>query len=290
MPPQDLIRDGRLRLDLLEDLYRKPEAFAEGEALFWNDPHISSRMLEAHLDPDLEAASRAAGAIDASVEWLVSSLELRPGDAILDLGCGPGLYAARFAERGLVVTGIDCSRGSVDHAATCARKTGLPITYRCQNFLTLDARGEFDAAFIIYGELCAQTPANRDDLLQRIRRALRPRGHLALDVSTREHRKRAGNVNSWYAVPGGFWKPGPHLVLKCGFDYPERDLVLDQYVVVEADGSLSVYRNWFQDYAPETITAVLEDQGFSVKGVWGDLAGSPYVDRSEWIGLVCQAR
>ena len=84
----------------------------------------------------------------------------------------------------------------------------------------------------------------------------------------------------------GFWKPGPHMVLEDGFDYPEQSIWLDQYTVVEADGKISVYRNWFQDYTPESISAELSEAGFSVEGLWGDLTGIPYTPGSEWIGLV----
>ena len=68
--------------------------------------------------------------------------------------------------------------------------------------------------------------------------------------------------------------------------YPEQAIYLDQYVVVEADGTLSVYRNWFQDYTRETITAELEAGGFAVQDVWNDLTGTPYAEGGEWIGVV----
>jgi len=39
-------------------LQEKPNPFTSGEPLFWDDPHISRQMLAAHLDPDIDAASR----------------------------------------------------------------------------------------------------------------------------------------------------------------------------------------------------------------------------------------
>jgi hypothetical protein len=107
-----------------------------------------------------------------------------------------------------------------------------------------------------------------------------------LDVSTRECRRQHGIKNSWHALESGFCKPGPHLLLEDGFEYQEQSVWLDQFVVVEADGKMSVYRNWFQDYTPETITEELSQGGFSVKSLWGDLTGQPYTPDSEWIGLV----
>jgi hypothetical protein len=47
-----------------------------------------------------------------------------------------------------------------------------------------------------------------------------------------------------------------------------------------------VYRNWFQDYTPETITEELSQGNFFVESLWGDLAGTLYTPDSEWIGLI----
>jgi len=119
---------------------------------------------------------------------------------------------------------------------------------------------------------------------------LKPGGKFVLDVSTREHRKRHRNKNNWYASEGGFWKPGPHLMLEQGFDYPEQSIWLDQYTAIEADGKVSIYRNWFQDYRLETIIGELEQGGFIVENLWGDLTGQPYTSECEWIGLITRRK
>jgi len=75
-------------------------------------------------------------------------------------------------------------------------------------------------------------------------------------------------------------------VLERGFDYPDADCYLDQFVVIEPGGTISVYRNWFHDYSPETIAPVLEAQGFAVRGLWGDLRGTPYAPGGDWVGVI----
>ena len=273
-------------LSILAELQQKPAPFTPGEPLFWDDPHISSQMLAAHLNPDIEAASRRPETIARSVAWLISSLNLKPGDAVLDLGCGPGLYAFRLAQAGMRVTGVDYSRRSIEYATTFAREQGLDIHYRHENYLEIEDVNLYDAVLLIYGDFCPLNPEQRATLLKNVHRALKPGGWFVLDVTTREHRKQSGNRNNWYTTESGFWKPGPHLALEEGFDYPEQSLWLDQYVVIEADGTISVYRNWFQDYTPETITVELEEGGFAVKGLWGDLSGQPNTPESGWIGVV----
>ena len=274
----------------LIQLQQKPAPFTPGEALFWDDPHISAQMLEVHLNPEVDAASRRPETIDRSVKWLVEMLGLEPGDPVLDLGCGPGLYASRFARAGMRVTGVDYSQRSIEYATNHARENRLEIRYRYQNYLELDDENQYRAAFLIYGDFCPLSPGQRSTLLRNVHRALQPGGKFVLDVSTRAHRKRYGNKNQWYAMERGFWKPGPHLVLEEGFDYPDQSIWLDQYTVIEADGKVSVYRNWFQDYTPESITEELSEAGFSVVSLWGDLTGLPYSPESEWIGVITDKR
>lgn len=270
----------------LIQLHQKPEPFTPGEALFWDDPHISAQMLEAHLNPEIDAASRRPKTIDRSVKWLIETLELRAGDSILDLGCGPGLYASRFARTGLRVTGVDYSQRSIEYARKYADENNLNISYRYQNYLELTDENQYDAAFLIYGDFCTIRPEKRMAFLHCIQRALKPEGKFVLDVSTCECRKNHAIKNYWQALQNGFYKPTPHLLLQEGFDYPEQSIWLDQFIVIEADGKVFVYRNWFQDYTPESIKNELSQSGFAVESLWGDLIGNPYSSESEWIGLI----
>ena len=58
------------------------------------------------------------------------------------------------------------------------------------------------------------------------------------------------------------------------------------YVAIEADGKVSVYRNWFQDYTASTIRAELEANDFAIQSLWSDLAGAPYESSADWIGII----
>ena len=149
----------------LIELQHKPAPFTRGEPLFWDDPHISAQMLDAHLNPDIDAASRRPETIDRSVKWLIETLGLKDGAPILDLGCGPGLYASRFARAGLQVTGVDYSQRSIDYATNYATKNKLNITYRYQNYLELNDENQYDAALLIYGDFCPLNPEQRTTLL-----------------------------------------------------------------------------------------------------------------------------
>jgi SAM-dependent methyltransferase len=288
------VSETRTAIDLSRicQLQEKPQPFEPGEPMFWTDPYIAKQMLASHLDPNVDGASRRPETIERITNQIATSVGLRPGDCILDLGCGPGLYAERLARAGFQVTGVDFSQNSIDYAikqAALARagQKNLPVQYRCQNYLELDDQALYSAVLLIYGDFCPFSPQQRAKLLANVRAALKPGGCFILDVTTPRCHQKYGLKNGWYAAGQGFWKPGPHLVLEQGFTYPD-DLFLDQYIVIEGDGKISVYRNWFQDYTPETIRAELAANGFEVESLWGDLTGVPYTPESEWIGIVAR--
>jgi SAM-dependent methyltransferase len=265
----------------------RPPIYQPGESLFWDDPHISRSMLSAHLNPDNDLASRKHATIDREVEYLISSGTLKTGDRLLDLGCGPGLYSRRLAGRGLRVTGIDISERSLNYVTAQSKEEGLDIEFRRLNFFDIDYSGEFDAVLQTNGELTVFSDEKRDELLGMLYRALKPGGRLIFDVTTQESRIKYGIKKGWYVSDGGFWRPGRHLVLEQGFDYPRENVWLDQYIVID-DDSVKIYNNWFHDYDLATIRQVLQRAGFKVIHAWNDFLGTPYHEGGDWIAIVAE--
>ena len=58
-------------------LQKPPALFTAGEPLFWDDLHISTQMLQAHLDPATDRASRRPETIAASVGWFINTAGLQ---------------------------------------------------------------------------------------------------------------------------------------------------------------------------------------------------------------------
>jgi len=77
-------------------------------------------------------------------------------------------------------------------------------------------------------------------------------------------------------------RPSPHIVLENDFKYPDM-IYLDQYIVIDEDGRVTVYRNWFQDFNREIILEELKEGGFEMQSLWSDLTGTPYHQETEWI-------
>ncbi len=278
-------------LDRVASLAGRPEPFAPGTAAFWDDPYISARLLEHHLDDATEAASRPGPSIRAAVDRLVRDGVVGPGTRVLDLGCGPGRYAELLAEAGCVVTGVDLSERSIGYAREQAARRGLEVAYRVQDFRTLTDEAAFDVVLQVFGELNTFADDVRDDVLRAVHRALVPDGALVCDLSTPALRRRAGRRHGWSVQTDGLWRPGTCLVLTDGFAY-DGDVHCDQYVVVTdapGPGTAEAYRMWFHDYLPDTVRPVLERAGFTLVDTWEGLDGGPY-GGGDWLGVLARAR
>jgi SAM-dependent methyltransferase len=285
-----MVKEDMIDIEQILRSVKRPLQFEKIGQPIWTDEHVAKQLLAAHLDPNTDAASRQPETTERIVAWIIDKLQLQPGMSILDLGCGPGLYSQRFARAGMKVTGVDFSKTSVSYARMQALAENLSIDYRLQNYLQFAEEERFNAALLIYGDYCALSPTDRQQLLRIVRNSLLPAGRFVLDVTTRECRKRLGLKKGWYASEGGFWSAKRHIVLEQGFDYPDDLIYLDQFIVIDEDNGMRVFRNWFQDFTPDSIRKELELGGFHVLELYSDLLGNPFTNDSEWIGVVVERK
>jgi ubiquinone/menaquinone biosynthesis C-methylase UbiE len=169
----------------IKDIIRhaeRPALYEKGSAVMWTDPYISMQLLEVHLNPDVDLASRRLTTIKRTADWILKKIP-RQKMNILDLGCGPGLYAEIFASKGHRVTGVDFSENSIRYAKEQANKKALDITYLRQNYLDLDlAPDQFDMVLLIYTDFGPLLPEERIPLLRHIKRVLKSGVCFILDV------------------------------------------------------------------------------------------------------------
>ena len=108
-----------------------------------------------------------AGFVPALGAGVVDLLDPKPGERILDLGCGEGTLTATIRARGTQVVGVDNS----DAQVAAARTRGLDARVMDGESLTFDR--EFDAVFSNAAMHWMRRP---DAVIAGVRRALRPGG------------------------------------------------------------------------------------------------------------------
>jgi SAM-dependent methyltransferase len=284
-----LLGEKGLRLDILRRLSGRPRVFSGRDRSFWTDPYVSSHVLEAHLDPHTDDASRRPQRIAATVEHIIAEADVdleHASPRLLDLACGPGLYAEQFAARGFRVTGIDFATVSIEHARREAAKQGLEITYREADLLSTRFDGPYDVITMIYGEFCTLSDAERRSLLKKVRGSLAPGGLLAFDAFTEEYVRRNRTADEWYVgAKDGFWQAEPHLVLVQHFHYPARSASVARYTIVAEDGGYRQFNVWWRHFTAPEVRELLAENGFTVHNIYGSLWGEPFDARGEWMGV-----
>ncbi len=130
----------------------------------------------------------------------VDLLALRPGERLLDAGCGTGYVALQVAEcyPGTQVHGVDLSPPMIDHAQSAAARRGLPVTFRVASILSLPYPDEhFDAVTtnIMFHQL--ERLEHKEQAAREIARVLRPAGRYVsaefdtpmVEARTQPHRR-----------------------------------------------------------------------------------------------------
>lgn len=273
----------------LERINTRPRPFEFYTASdLWTDEHTSAQMLAFHLNENVALSSRRHSFIEQSVDWLVSRLEIGQGTRVVDFGCGPGLYTSRLAQRGAQVTGIDFSSRSIEYARERARAAGLDIQYVNQNYLDFSTDQRFDVVLMIFCDLCALSPIQRQTLLTKFRSILAPGGRVVLDVhSLAMFERRSEEARFEFNLQNGFWSAKPYYGFLNSFKYEEEKVTLDKYTLVERARTRTVY-NWLQYFSADSLRAEFREAGLTICDVYGDVAGKPYDAEADEFAVVAE--
>lgn len=271
----------------LEQINHRPEPFEFYTAAdLWTDEHTSKQMLAYHLNTEIDVSSRRGEVIDRSVGWMSSHFHVKPGTRIADFGCGPGLYAARLARLGASVTGIDFSRSSIEYAQKAAADGKLSISYLNQDYLDFATEDRFDLILMIMCDFCALSPEQRQTMLTKFCKLLRPNGRVLLDVySLSAFEQREEGASYAEDLLDGFWSPGKYYGFLTTFRYEDEKVSLDKYTIVEPGRTRTVY-NWLQYFSPGVLLKEFEAAGLSVEDKYANVAGSPYVESASEFAVV----
>jgi ubiquinone/menaquinone biosynthesis C-methylase UbiE len=148
-------------------------------------PDIHESWQSDYLNRDLERFYKAA------FDRLIISLGVKPGDRLLDAGCGYCHHACRFLRAGIEVTGIDFSPAAIEAARANLAKQGLSIDLRQGDLLDLSIEDNSFHYVVCWGVLMHIPEVEK--ALNELIRVTAPGGRLALS----EVNQRSFDVAVW---------------------------------------------------------------------------------------------
>ncbi|TDT82708.1 class I SAM-dependent methyltransferase [Pseudodesulfovibrio indicus] len=261
----------------------EPAALWDGvHKIPWNDPAFSARILNEHLSQEHDLASRSLPFVRAQADWIARRFPC-PAPAVLDLGCGPGLYARQLAARCRRYVGLDFGPASIDYAR---REVGLPgCEFRLADVTEADFGQGFDLAMMVYGEFNVFSPHQARGLLAKCFHALNPGGVLLLELQRPEAVRAVGQggATQTRAEEGGLFADEGYVCLTENFWYEEEGVALQRFHVRLERGGTVVYRSTTKAWEEAEVKRLLAEAGFEAPEWCGDW---PQPGDSMWLVAV----
>lgn len=152
-----------------------------------------------YLKTDGDVVENNANTV-VEVNALVEALQLEKDDMILDVCCGQGRHALELGRRGFKhVSGVDRSRYLVRLARKRAAGEKLPVQFSEGDARKLRFPESSHDAVYLMGNSFGYFESEQDDLeiLEAVKRILKSKGKLALDIVNGEWMKQHFEKRSW---------------------------------------------------------------------------------------------
>lgn len=260
------------------NLLERPLPFTSGNLSLWSNEYIANNVIRRHLDGNVDSGSRKKDTILKASKWIASKL-IEKG-CILDIGCGPGLYADLLCDYGFRYYGIDVSYFQIEYAIKYHKSE--MASFAVMDFRKFNPVNQYCGTILLYAIYSLYNFEDRINLLKKIKNSLIPGGIIIIEVFTKQHYINRKEVRDWeYIEKNGFWSQTPYLELNAFYRYDDIDLYLVQAAMVQDD--IYVWNAWTQTFTPDALINELRIAGFMEFELYSTCTGEPYNDKSDVI-------
>jgi len=216
---------------------------------------------------------------------LLNLLQTKPGERILDVGCGTGQLSAEIAAQGAEVVGVDSSAEMI----AGAQKNFPDVTFAIADAASLPYVDEFDA---VISNAALHWIRDQQGAIASVARALKPKGRFVLEMGAR------GNI-------GKVLDAGCKALKSMGVRDPERLIPwyfpslseyalqlesqgLEVQLAVVFDRPTTLHDNdglakWIEMFGAFALSAVASDQREELTRRWVELARPVLFHQGLWV-------
>lgn len=240
----------------------------------WNDAAFSARILREHLSQDHHLASRKKYVVHAQAAWIRSRFLCGDTASILDLGCGPGLYATPLAGNEHDYLGIDFSPASIEYAIERHAENAWH-EFVLGDVVEADYGGPHNLAMMLFGEINVFPPSACRRIMEKAARSLVTGGSLILEAQRFETVKTIGQgPDAKTEAEAGLFSDSPYVCLTSNRWYPGEAVSQQVFTVrAENEADTKTYKSTTKAWKEEELRVLLHEAGFgsvSIHDDWPD--------------------
>ena len=203
------------------------------------------------------------------VDNVITLLDIKPGDNILDLCCGIGRHSLELARRGFQVTGVDRMHTYLEKARESADQDGLSIEFVKDDMRQFCHPETYDAIINMYTSFSYfEDPEEDRQVVLNAYNSLRKGGALLIQMYGKETFARIFRERDWVEIDGKLLIMERKITNNWGW-------LENKWILIDGDKRLE--NNWsHRFYSGTEIYSLVKNCGFSHVYVYGDLSGNPY--------------
>jgi SAM-dependent methyltransferase len=205
----------------------------------------------------------------AEIDQLTALIDLAPGTAVLDLGCGPGRHSLELARRGCRVTGVDRTALYLQQARAGAQKESLDVEFVQADMRQFARPASFELAINLYttfGYFAAA--ADNIQVLRNVYASLRPGGVFVIEMSGKEVLARVFRERDWQEHEGVIVLEQRRIIDNW------RQIENEWTVISGAERQHYKFSHW--TYSAAELQGMLEEVGFASINIYDGLQGGSY--------------